>query len=594
MSEAPATDPGDAEGATLWRWLERAAEIPAAGVRLLDRRESERWLPWQEVLERARAVGLGLRELETRPGDRIALVFPTGAEFLAAFFGALAAGAVPVPLYPPNRLGRLDEYRGRTTRMLRAARTTLVLSDARIHGALEKTAVEAGVRLGGLRLADLPSAERPSRGASSPSPSGPGDLALVQFSSGTTAAPKPVALSHRAVTAQVRLLSRFWPDSGETTHSGVSWLPLYHDMGLIGAVFSALERPGVVTLLTPEAFLARPALWLRAISDYRATISPAPDFGYHHCLDRVRDRELDGVDLSSWTVALDGAETVSADLLRAFADRFRPRGFTSRSLTPVYGLAEATLAVTFSPPREPWRSLVVDREALAAEGRVRPTRPGGREREVVSVGRPLPGFEVEVRNDGEALPEDRVGRLWIRGPSLMEGYLHRPDLTAKHLVRGWLDTGDLGFLHGGDLFVTGRAKDVVVVRGRNHDPQEIEAALRDLPGARPGSAIAVSRPRDRGGEGLLLLLEHHRKTSADERRALPRAARAAVLERIGVSPDVVEVLPPATLPRTSSGKLRRGEALTRWTTGRLRSRDRAEPPRTEIQGTRSTADGEGP
>jgi len=543
---------------TLNAYLGRAGGRPEdGGLRFVDRAERERWMGWAEVRERALAVCGGLQELGVRHGDRIALVFPTGPEFFAAFFGALLAGAVPAPLYPPVRLGRLDEYLRRTARMLEVTKAAVVLADVRVKRILGESVAMARPRFGCRTLDDLPRAD------GVPAAVSPSDLALVQFSSGTTVDPKPVALSHRAVVAQTEILNSFFVDTPELRHSCVSWLPLYHDMGLIGCVFPALARQAELTLIGPEHFVARPALWLRAISRHRATISPAPNFAYGLCVHRIADAEMEGADLSSWQVALNGAEAVAPSVLRAFVDRFARWGFRPAALSPVYGLSEAALAVTFSGLAEPFRSRRFDREGLsrnaaceAADGR-----------EIVSVGRPVPGFRLRILDEaGRELPAGRVGRVWIAGPSLMEGYLDDPAATARSLRDGWLDTGDLGFLQpgpeGAELFLTGRAKDVVILNGRNYAPDEIERAVDGLPGVRTGCAIAASwLPENAEGEVLALFVEAARDASEDDLAVLPERCREAVIGATGLAVDRVEILAPGTLPRTSSGKLRRQEAL---------------------------------
>jgi acyl-CoA synthetase (AMP-forming)/AMP-acid ligase II len=391
---------------------------------------------------------------------------------------------------------------------------------------------------------------------------GPAELGLVQFSSGSTVEPKPVALSHRALAAQIdALVAATSPGPDDVL---VSWLPLYHDMGLLGGLLAAMSYPGPLVLVPPEHFLARPALWLRAIARHRGTLSAAPSFAYAYAADRVRDEDLQGLSLASWRLALDGAEPVSAEAMRRFAARFRPFGLDPAALLPVYGLSEAALAVTFAPRGGPLEGRRVDAARLARDGLV---VPGGRE--VVSVGAPLPGVEVAVRGErGEDLPEGRLGRIHVRGPSLMEGYLGNPDATARALAGGWLDTGDLGFVLGGQLHVHGRAKDVVVVRGANHAPEEFEAALSGVPGLRPGCAVAVGTSTGGGGEGVVLLAERpHGDGEPDA--ALAERVRRAVLERTGIEPGAVRILAAGTLPRTSSGKLRRGEALRRLEAGTL-------------------------
>jgi acyl-CoA synthetase (AMP-forming)/AMP-acid ligase II len=443
-----------------------------------------------------------------------------------AFFGAVLAGAVPVPLYPPVRLGRMDEFHRRTARMLRICGARLVLSDARVSRLLGVAVAEARPPLGLRRLGS----GTPFAAAADSS-----DLVLIQFSSGTTVDPKPVALTHENVLANVAAIETIVP--ADDAQAGVSWLPLYHDMGLIGCLLLAVYRPGPLTLIPPEVFLARPAIWLRAISRKRATISVAPNFAYGLCVRRIRDSELEGVDLSPWRFALNGAEPVAPAVLRRFSDRFRPQGFDARALMPVYGLSEASLAVTFTP---------------AGRG---PRTVTAAARELASVGVPLPGIDVDVRE----------GRIFVRGPSVMREYFGNRAATEMALREGWLDTGDLGFIDGGELFVSGRAKEIVILRGTNHAPQEFEEALDSVAGVRPGCAAAVGVPTPEG-EVLALLVE------ADG-AADPEQIRSRVTERTGIRPHQIHLLAPGTLPRTSSGKLRRREALRQLQSGELRPPD---------------------
>ena len=558
---------------TLLDHLEQAGQHLEGGLRFVDRHENATWYGWAEVRERAMAVAAGLQALGIERGDRVALVFPTGIEFFDAFFGALAAGAVPVPLYPPVRLGRMSEYLRRTARMLELAGARVVLADRRIRRVLGEAVAAAKPPLGCRGVDELPQEAKLQA-----IPVSPSDLALVQFSSGTTVDPKPVALSHRAVVAHVEILNSFWQDTAELRHSGVSWLPLYHDMGLIGCVLPSIARDASLTLLGPELFVARPALWLRTLSRYRATISPAPNFAYALCVQRIGDSEMEGVDLSSWQTALNGAEAVAPEVLHAFAARFARWGFRPEALTPVYGLSEAALAVTFSDPSRPFAGRRFDRDALARAGLAREEEEG---REIISVGRPVPGFSLSLRDEsGREVPEGKVGRVWIQGPSLMDGYLGDPEATARAFRDGWLDTGDLGFLYGGELYLTGRAKDLILLRGRNHSPEEIERAVEGVPGVRAGCAVATSwLPEGAPGETLALFVEAARQASDDERAALPEACRAAVLGVAGLDVDRVEVLEPGTIPRTSSGKLRRSETLRRYLAGELLPPDPVNPLR---------------
>jgi fatty-acyl-CoA synthase len=518
-----------------------------AGLTFFDAREQERHFSFSDLHQRARRAAAGLAAIGIRPGDRVALVLPTGVDFMDAFFGTLLAGAVPVPLYPPVRLGRLDEFHARTGRLLQTCGARLLLTDARVGRLLGQAAARARPRLGVRDVCDLPKAGELERRAD------PAELALIQFSSGTTVEPKPVALTHANVLANVAAIDAYIPEEeGTLRQRGVSWLPLYHDMGLIGCLLLAVYHPGPLALLPPETFLARPALWLRAISRTRATITVAPNFAFGLCAKRIRDEELSGVDLSSLRLVLNGAEPIAPAALRRFCDRFARFGFDPRALMPVYGLSEASLAVTFSPPRRGPRTV---------------RRDG---RELASVGTPVAGVEVSIRGeDGRELPGGSIGLIHVRGPSVMRGYFQDANATAQALRDGWLDTGDLGFVDGGELVVSGRAKDSVVLRGANHAPQEFEDALDGLAGVRAGCAVALGvLPEGADGEELALLVEVEPGKSPGE-----DAVRARVVERTGIRPHTVRLLEPGTIPRTSSGKLRRAEALRQLVAGELR------PPR---------------
>jgi acyl-CoA synthetase (AMP-forming)/AMP-acid ligase II len=543
--------------------LAGAAAQSRDGLTFVDAREQEQVLSWGEVYGRARQVAAALMARGVGPGERVAIMLPTCPGFVDAFFGAALAGAVPVPLYPPVRLGRMDEFHRATARMLQAVQARIVVTDTRIRLLLGK-AVEAARPPLGTVLAEelLDSAERPAERAVAPEA-----LAMIQFSSGSTVDPKPVALTHGNLAWHSAMLKSRLPMEHLERPLGVSWLPLYHDMGLIGCLVFAAYHPGPLVLLPPEAFLARPGLWLRALSRHGGTISTAPNFAYALCLKRVSDAELEGVDLSRWVYALNGAEPVSASVLRRFAERFSRYGFDPASLMPVYGLSEASLGVTFSPRRSPARALGVDSVVLATEGRARE----GQGRTLVSVGPPVPGVEVEVRDElGHEVADRQVGRVWVKGPSVMAGYHGNAEATAKALQGGWLDTGDLGFVDGGELFLCGRAKDLVIIRGANHSPQEFEDCLEGLEGLRAGCAVALGFvPQGEESEALLVLAEVVGEPSAK----LEEAVVTAILERTGIRPHTVRLLEPGTLPRTSSGKMRRAEALRRFLSGEL------EPPK---------------
>jgi fatty-acyl-CoA synthase len=521
---------------TLTEMLDAAAQS-GQSLFFVDRNENDTEVPFAEIRRQARGLAAGLLAAGVHTGDRIALVLPTGPEFVASFFGVLYARAIPVPLYPPVRLGKLDEYRARTAAMMRAVQAALVVTEDRIRPLLEsaETRCVTAAELTGPEGVEIELAAT--------------DLALIQFSSGTTHDPKPVALTHENLLYNLAAIADYFVSAGMAEQVGVTWLPLYHDMGLIGNLLMAfyLRRP--LVLLPPELFLAVPAAWLRAISRHRGTITAAPNFAFGMCLKRIRDDDLAGVDLSSWRLCLNGAELATSEVQRRFSERFGRWGFDAAAFTPVYGLAEASLAVTFKPAGSMFRVAELD------------------DKELVSTGRPLAGVEVEIRGeDARSLSEDQVGHIFVRGPSVMAGYYGRADLTGQVLHDGWLDCGDLGFVHDGELFVCGRSSETIIIRGANHAPQDFEVALDGLAGVRTGCAVAFGyRPADADDEALAMLVE----TTAGAPDGLAVDVAARVLARTGIAVGHVELLAPGTLPRTSSGKLRRLEARTQWLAGTL-------------------------
>lgn len=526
----------------------------------VGRDEQDRQIPMDHIRRHARSVAAGLRGAGVAAGDRVALVLPTGPEFVAYFFGVLCAGAIPVPLYPPVRLGKLDEYHRRTAAMLRAVQAALVVTGERVCPLLGVAIASAAPRLGCVTASGVGRAGGPE--INSEIKAAVDDVALIQFSSGTTHDPKPVALTHKNLLCNLAAIADYFACEGTPDPVGVTWLPLYHDMGLIGNLLMAFYLARPLVLLPPELFLAVPAAWLRAISRHGGTYTAAPNFAFGLCLKRIRDDELAGVDLSSWSLCLNGAEMISAEVLRGFSERFGRWGFDARAFTPCYGLAEASVAVTFKPAHGAFKTIGVQAENLASAGVVEPGH-----KELVSAGRPLAGVDVEIRGDDSSpVPPDRVGSIFVRGPSVMAGYFGRADLNERVPHNGWLDSGDLGFVHDGELFVCGRSKETVIIRGANHAPHDFEAALDGLPGVRAGCAVAVGYvPPDAGDEALAMLVE----TTPGAPPGLASDVAARVLEHTGIAVHHVELLAPGTLPRTSSGKLRRLDARARWLAGTL-------------------------
>ena len=548
---------------TLGEAILRAAEHDEFSVRFWRSLEDSPCLTYGQIAENALKVAGALQDGGLKPGERAAIVLPTGPEFYYAYFGVILAGGVPAPLYPPVRFGRIDEWKARTSAMLTAASAVAVLTELRLVGVLGRPVREAAPRLGCRTVAGLIKEDlsgTPNLGTSS-------DLGTIQFSSGSTGDPKPVALSHENMLANAGAIIRTFPGRLEE-HAGLSWLPLYHDMGLVGNLLVAIVAPGNLTLIGPELFVARPRIWFEAFTHTGATISAAPNFAFGLCSSRIGDDDLEGLDLSSWRLALCGAEPVHKETLERFAKRFACIGFDERALTPVYGLAEATLAVSFSAPDEAPRWTAFDPKVLESESRARQSDNGGRH--LCSLGKPLRGVEVAIRDeDGHDLAETRVGNVWVRGPSVMTQYLGRPFHTAAAIRDGWLDTGDLGFLFEGELYLCGRLKDQIIIRGRNYDPAVIEHATDRIRGLRTGCTAAVGFDDPGADTEQLVVLAEKRRDSTGDHETIPDAVAKAIRGSTGLNPDQIILLEPGTLPRTSSGKIRRAEARRRWQAGEL-------------------------
>ena len=533
-------------------------------VRFWQSAENAPCFTYGQFAEDALLVAGALQAEGFLPGERVAIVLPTHPDFYRAYFGIILAGGVPVPLYPPVRLGRIDEWKSRTAAMLRASSAVAVITELRLLGLLGSPVKNAAPRLGCRTVPGLLKEKR----SGTPILGESGDIATVQFSSGSTGDPKPVALSHLNMMSNVEAIMSTFPLPLEQ-HSGVSWLPLYHDMGLIGNMLLAMIGKGDLTLIGPERFVTRPRIWFEALTATRGTISAAPNFAFGLCTARIAEDDLDGLDLSNWRLALCGAEPVHPRTLSTFAERFGKIGFAKRSLLPVYGLAEASLAATFSDvDEEPlWTSF--DADALDSRGEALRVN-GSCGRNLCSVGTPLPGVKLAIRDEEDNdLPHGKVGAIWLKGSGIMTGYLDRPDHNAKVFRNGWLDTGDLGFVYGGELYLCGRRKDLIIIRGRNYDPSIVEQAVDGIKGLRTGCAVAfgVDNPEDHT-ERLVVLAEE-RKESRVAHETLAALAAQEIRGATGLNPEQVVILRPGTLPRTSSGKIRRAEARRRWLAGEL-------------------------
>lgn len=530
----------------------------------------EKEVTYHDLYREALLVAGGLEARGIQSLDRVALMLPTSLDFFAAFMGTLLAGAVPVPLYPPFGRDRIREYARRQARILRNAEArafVTVREGLGVGSVLKGTSPSLGAVLDveELRVESHPLAPGSRTVAA-------GDPALIQYTSGSTGEPKGVLLTHENLLANARAIGAALQIGPSDV--GVSWLPLYHDMGLIGAWLTPLYFGIPVAILSPVAFLTRPHKWLWTIHRRRGTISPAPNFAYELATRKIAEADLEGLDLSSWRAALNGAEPISPATLARFGKKFEPHGFRRTSFVPVYGLAESSLLLAAPVVGTEVRIERVDREAFATEGVARTVedhRVGSLA--FVSVGRAVPGHEVRIVDDeGNELAERREGRLVFRGPSAMKGYFRNEAATCAILTsNGFFDSGDRAFVADGEIFVTGRAKDLIIKAGRNLIPQEIEAAASEIAGVRRGSVVAFGAEDPvLGTERLVVVVESPREEEG-ERIRIEDEVRRTIAELVGVPPDEVVVVPPRILSKTSSGKIRRSacrEAYLRRELGR--------------------------
>ena len=540
--------------ATLVEALDAAASAPT-GVTLHGLRgEPARALPYAELREAAGALAGRLLACGLAPGDRLGLVAETSADFVVLFFACQFAGVIPAPMPLPQPLGGREAYVDALARLLGSAEAAAAWGPESLRPQLAEAAARVGARV-------LPALDALPPG---PAPAGrpsPDDACYLQFSSGSTRAPTGVLVSHRALTANALAITR---DGLRTTPAdrAVSWLPLFHDMGLVGFLLSPVTVAMSVDLLPTEAFVRRPLLWLRMMGSGGGTISYSPTFGYELCARRGETADLSGLDLSGWRVAGVGGDMVRPGPLAAFAARFATAGFDAGAFTASYGMAEATLALTMAP----LGGGVREEDGPPRAGETLPRAP----RRFVACGPVLPGHELEVRDaQGRVLPERAVGRVFVRGPSLMRGYFHRPEATAAALdARGWLDTGDLGFLADGQFTPTGRAKDLILLNGRNIWPQDLEwTAEAEVAGLRSGDVAAFPLDDEAAGgeEGVVTLVQTRTRDPAARERLAAEVA-AVLRSRHGVAAQV-RLVGLNTLPHTSSGKLRRAQARQMYLAG---------------------------
>jgi len=537
------------------RWADRAPD--QVSLSFYSRNEQVERLTYPALVRRISAHAHLFRKNGLRPGDAALIVAHSTPDFVAAFLGAQDAGLLAVPCPPPELLESARRVRQRMTEIVTHCRARALLNS--LPGPLDDVLASG---LAGLGITVLSS---PDPGAVETAPAAPEridrlPLAYCQFTSGSGGIAKGVLLTHENVAANVQAMHDFYAEAPEQVF--VTWLPLFHDMGLVGYLLLPLLTGRPLHVMSPVAFISRPGSWLSLISRVRGTTTSAPNFAYALCARKVSDEEAAALDLSSWRVACNGSEPVTRAAVDAFIRRFAASGFQPGSMLPCYGLAEDTLCATSRRPGEGARFEELSRETLAEQGVARP-EPGGAV--VASVGWPLPGHDIVVRDsDGAPLADRRVGEVAVRGASVMHGYLPGTQGEVALTPDRWLLTGDLGYVADGELFVVGRKKDLIIRAGRNYYPADLEAA-GEVPGVRAGRIVAFSVPADES-ERVIVAVERREEWTGDP-AALRLAVRDAVFASVRVMPDEVLLLPRNTLPLTSSGKVMRPEARRLYLAG---------------------------
>ncbi|HKW88132.1 MAG TPA: AMP-binding protein [Candidatus Acidoferrales bacterium] len=552
------------------------ADAETKHIFLYEDDEKIRTIACGELFDRASAVATELAARGVRPGNTVAIMLPTCAEFFYTFAGILLAGAIPVPIYPPFRADRIAEYASRQSGILRNAEALLLVTFREAAGVAKLLEASVPSLLGvvtadGLTWSNGPSVPpsteiRPTEAQSHAARSS--EIAFLQYTSGSTGNPKGVVLTHANLLANIRSMTEGVGVRADDV--AVSWLPLYHDMGLIGAWFVPLVNAIPLVVMSPLAFLTRPERWLRAIHRHRGTLSPAPNFAYELCVRKIAAKDIEGLDLSCWRAALNGAEPVRAETVERFTEIFAGYGFRRGALVGVYGLAESSLGVAAPPMGSGTRVDRIQRTPFEGRGQAIPAAAEDRSAiEFVSAGRPLPGMQIRVvESDGSEACERVEGKLLFRGASATSGYYRNPEAT-RELVRedGWLDSGDLAYIAEGDLFITGRAKDMIIKGGRNLYPHEIEEIAGRVAGVRTGCVVAFGAPDAASGTERLVVAAEARDRAAGDRIA--QEITRVVSDALGLPPDIVEILPLHAIPKTSSGKLRRSETRRLYLEGKL-------------------------
>jgi fatty-acyl-CoA synthase len=551
------------EPANLLAALDEGRGRTERGFTFIRGNGQEDFLSWDRLRSEAINCAAQLRAIGLKKGDRLAVVVPDARDFVPTFLGAAWAGVIPVPLHAPPSLGNLDSYADTLIATLNNAEPACLATSARLAGLLQDItrrvpSLKATITTEQLRAAAPDHADR------EPAEIDAQDIAFLQFTSGSTASPKGVEITHGGLRANAWAIMRDSLQCDSEKDHGVSWLPLTHDMGLVGFVLSPLFHKVQVTFIPPLSFVRNAAIWLETIHRKRATISFAPNFAYSLVTRRATASQIAKWDLSCMKAFGCGAEPINPVTMRAFVDKFSACSLKSEALLPCYGMAEATLAISFGKLHEKFATDQVDRNTLLKERRASPVerdvlRPE-EAFEVVCCGEVIPQHEVAVVDDqGAALGERQVGEIWMRGPSIARGYYRDAKNTQRTFGGGWLRTGDLGYLVNGSVYVTGRKKDLIIVNGRNYDPQHIEWLADELPNVRNGSTIAFSVPGP-ATEGLVVIVESRTK----EPEVLEALVKSRIAEKLQFVASDVIVASPGSYPKTPNGKHRRARARQQY------------------------------
>jgi len=564
-SVTPTTSPGlplrRGDFDTLWEALDYAAKGDCGYNFFSAKGELQKVLSYRELRERARDFGQALVALGLDRGDRMVVVADTDPDFAVAFMGCQYAGILPVPVAIPTSLGGKESYIAQLRHQIEGCGAKAAMAPESLIGFLRQAAEGLSLLLVGAPQ-DFQNISRKGADLRPFDRNGP---SYLQYSSGSTRFPKGIEVSQGSFMANAYAIAsdglRVVPGDRST-----SWLPLYHDMGLVGFMLCPLTTQMSVDYIATRDFARRSLTWLKLISEYRGTLSYSPSFGYDLCVRRMRDDSSMSLDLRSWRAAGIGGDMVQHETLRRFAEAFASYGFDPLAFVPSYGMAETTLAMSFAPLSRMYRVDYIDREKLATEQKAVPAEPGPAARGFVACGRALEGHEFAVRDaQGQPCKEREVGRIFFRGPSVMSGYFRQPELTAEALsADGWLDTGDLGYLLDGEIVITGRAKDLIIIAGRNIWPQDLEWATEELGDLRRGDVAAFS-VEDGESEAVVVLVQC-RLIDPDARAKLMKDVAALLQKSAGVEARVV-LVPPHGLPQTSSGKLSRAKAKANYLQG---------------------------